>query len=297
MTGKITEKAAVHKLAAVLGLALVGVLVVSFFALIILPKSSDTRRVYYHEQDPLDFRPVRGRELAPLDVSAAFLVSAKAVEKGRTLYKAQCASCHGPEGEGNGAAGRGLNPPPRNLTVKDGWKNGFKLATLFETLTSGLGGMPAFDYLTSQERFALAHYVQSLGDFDHGTDEPSEIEALSEKYRLGEAGREPNRVGLSFAGKRIIAEQGAARIVMPSVDEHDRAAEIVRQMVRDPLKAAWFLSRVANWDRDPSNLVRLISRGAPVNGFDPAIALLTVEEAELFVSALKKGYQFERREG
>jgi|GEM_PF-474788 len=39
----------------------------------------------------------------------------EAVRDGAALYAANCASCHGPRGFGDGEAGRGLNPPPANL--------------------------------------------------------------------------------------------------------------------------------------------------------------------------------------
>lgn len=36
--------------------------------------------------------------------------------KGRALFDANCASCHGATGKGDGTAGAGLNPPPADFT-------------------------------------------------------------------------------------------------------------------------------------------------------------------------------------
>lgn len=36
---------------------------------------------------------------------------------GRRLYVENCAMCHGPDLTGNGPAARGLNPPPKDLTL------------------------------------------------------------------------------------------------------------------------------------------------------------------------------------
>lgn len=36
---------------------------------------------------------------------------------GRRLYVENCAMCHGPSGLGDGPSARGLNPPPKNLTL------------------------------------------------------------------------------------------------------------------------------------------------------------------------------------
>ncbi|HKB59242.1 MAG TPA: cytochrome c [Gallionellaceae bacterium] len=41
--------------------------------------------------------------------------SAKNIDAGKALYGQMCASCHGPAGRGDGAAGRALNPPPSDL--------------------------------------------------------------------------------------------------------------------------------------------------------------------------------------
>ena len=36
------------------------------------------------------------------------------IERGRTLYKANCAACHGDQGHGDGPAAAAFNPKPRN---------------------------------------------------------------------------------------------------------------------------------------------------------------------------------------
>jgi mono/diheme cytochrome c family protein len=36
---------------------------------------------------------------------------------GKAVFEANCASCHGTTGKGDGPVGAALNPPPRNFTV------------------------------------------------------------------------------------------------------------------------------------------------------------------------------------
>lgn len=38
---------------------------------------------------------------------------------GKALFEANCASCHGTSGKGDGPVGAALNPPPRDFTVGD----------------------------------------------------------------------------------------------------------------------------------------------------------------------------------
>lgn len=40
-------------------------------------------------------------------------------ENGNTLFQANCATCHGPGGKGDGPVGKALQPPPRDFTVGD----------------------------------------------------------------------------------------------------------------------------------------------------------------------------------
>lgn len=40
-------------------------------------------------------------------------------ENGNALFQANCATCHGPGGKGDGPVGKALQPPPRDFTVGD----------------------------------------------------------------------------------------------------------------------------------------------------------------------------------
>jgi mono/diheme cytochrome c family protein len=85
------------------------------------------------------------------------------LEKGKTSFARNCASCHGPKGEGDGVAAKALNPKPRNL-VTEPLKNGSKPSQVFDTLATGIKGtgMIAYKHLPEEERWALAYYVLSL---------------------------------------------------------------------------------------------------------------------------------------
>lgn len=97
----------------------------------------------------------------------------ESLARGEALYTANCASCHGERGLGNGPAAEGLDPAPAPIAhtaqmVSD--------AYLFYRITEGGGdapfnsAMPAFeDSLSERERWDVINYVRSLdGAMDGG---------------------------------------------------------------------------------------------------------------------------------
>ena len=79
-------------------------------------------------------------------------------------YAAQCATCHGAEGRGDGPAGRALSPPPASFHDRE------RLAQrsvygLYSTITLGVAGtgMTGYAALPEDERWGLAFFVANLG--------------------------------------------------------------------------------------------------------------------------------------
>lgn len=125
------------------------------------------------EPDPAELR-VKAAELcvpgSPIPVPAEFPPSTpEAVARGRQLFLATCAQCHGPEGKGDGPQVKdmkndnGTPARPRNLTLGL-YKYGGEPASLYVRLRLGLPGtpMPASPKLSDAEVFDLVHYVKSL---------------------------------------------------------------------------------------------------------------------------------------
>ena len=85
------------------------------------------------------------------------------VQKGAEVYSIYCALCHGATGRGDGVAGRGLKPPPRDFIEGD-WKFGGSSINLFKVITEGSEGtsMASFSHIPKLERWALVHFIRSL---------------------------------------------------------------------------------------------------------------------------------------
>lgn len=86
-----------------------------------------------------------------------------AVARGRELFEANCAACHGLRARGDGPLAATLNPKPADLT--DGHVDDHTDGDLFWWLTHGFPGsaMPGFGgRLTEEDRWALVNYVRVL---------------------------------------------------------------------------------------------------------------------------------------
>ncbi len=97
------------------------------------------------------------------------------VAYGKKQFETNCSMCHGPEGKGDGPAGQGLKPPPRNL-VEGKWTQGVGAIAHFKVLEHGIPGssMPSFGQLKAADRWALVQFVQSITQ-NKGNDTPAQI--------------------------------------------------------------------------------------------------------------------------
>ena len=86
---------------------------------------------------------------------------AKAVAQGQKVAQTNCVSCHGTKGKGDGAAAVALNPKPADWTSKK--VQGESDGEIFWKITTGNKAMPSWKHLSEPDRWALVHYIRSLG--------------------------------------------------------------------------------------------------------------------------------------
>lgn len=90
--------------------------------------------------------------------------SAAMLAKAKTLFVAQCASCHGADGRSNTAFAKALPKAkrPRNFYVEK-FKRGSDLISIYKTITKGYPPLMApFVGLPSSQRKMLARYVRHI---------------------------------------------------------------------------------------------------------------------------------------
>jgi high-affinity iron transporter len=143
--------------------------------------------------------------------------SAPDTARGATLFAAQCASCHGPEGRGDGPAAKGLDPAPANFQNR-GRMTQRSVYSLYNTITLGVTGtsMPPFAQLSDDDRWALAFHTGSLG---------LDAQRDAKGGELWKAGRGRDEVGTlraiaTLTGEEVAAKYGADVV---SVFDHLKA--------------------------------------------------------------------------
>jgi mono/diheme cytochrome c family protein len=229
--------------------------------------------------DPTEFPPERGRVIPPLDPKTLIAASPQLIDEGKNLFEANCVQCHGEQGHGDGPAAVTMNPRPRNFTSPNGWTNGYDLPAIYKTLTNGVPGtsMASFNYLSRKDRMALAHYIQSLGAFPHGTGSSEALAALSKELAApGE--KTPNKIPVSMAMAKLEEEFHAPPPLSATPEDHSSGAEILRRVIQDPARAAQALTGSEEWRKGPTELAASVLAGAPADGFPVSAATLTTEE-------------------
>jgi mono/diheme cytochrome c family protein len=175
------------------------------------------------------------KSLPPVDVMKVATPTPDLIGKGRDLFRANCSSCHGDDGQGDGPVAITLNPKPRNFHSLAGWTNGSKISQIYKTLQDGVPGtgMASFSYMPPLDRFALIHYARSFatGPVDGAsqpTDTPQELEALETTYQLSKGVNTPGQIPVTKA-IRIIEREAAPEVA--------NVSELVKD-ARDPRSGA-----------------------------------------------------------
>lgn len=229
--------------------------------------------------DPTEFPPEKGRVIPPVDPDTLLKPSPELASRGKELFEGTCVQCHGARGQGDGVAATTMNPRPRNFASPDGWINGYDLPGIFKTLSEGIANssMASFSYISRRDRMALAHYVQSLGNFSHESKDSGKVQILARE--LGSAGEKiPNKIPVSMAMARLEDEFTLAKQPGISLDSPEPGNNMLRRAIWDPSRAAQVLGQSQLWRASASLLAEAILPDVPENGFSVDIAKFSPSE-------------------
>jgi mono/diheme cytochrome c family protein len=164
-----------------------------------------------------DLPVIKGVTTPPVDLAKETVSTPEKIAAGKTLFDANCVTCHGAEGKGDGIAGKTLNPPPRNFTVLTGWTNGPAFSKMYKTLHEGITarGMASYNNLRPEERINIIHYIRTFNTGFPPID-PNEIKEVDKTYSLSAGVKLPNQIPVKMAIDKLIEEKSVKSLVIPA---------------------------------------------------------------------------------
>ena len=300
MIERYVDAEELKRLLSSLAAILLGLIIMALFASIVVPglrnankpgTSSHVRAVKDETGwlDLTEFPPERGRVIPPVDPQTLIASSNELISRGKNLFAQNCVQCNGQQGKGHGPASSTLNPEPRNFTDPNKWVNGYDLPGIYRTLSEGISGtaMNSFDYLRKRDRMALAHYVQTLGEFSHKSEDAQAMENLSKELASG-SDVIPNKIPVSMAMTKLEEEFVPPPPLVEDEKDQSQSAAILRRVIVDSSRASEVLMQSQLWRRSDRELAASILLDTPGNGFSISTATLSPSEWELLRAELLK---------
>lgn len=234
----------------------------------------------------------KGGIIPAVDLTTVKNPTNEMIAKGKELYDANCKSCHGDTGLGDGPAGLILNPKPRNFHQTDGWTNGRTIDAMYKTLQEGIisKGMAAYEYLPPSQRFDIIHYIRTFADFPEITDD--QVNQLNTTYNLSQGTIQPNQIPVFKASKIIINEQDLVNTKVKSITKNllakkeDEKVSLLLNYSNNIEKVLYTI--ISNPQKNYGEVFQMI-KYAPIDfGFNPSIVRIPLEQFRLIVEFVKE---------
>ena len=234
----------------------------------------------------------KGGVMTAVDLNLVKSPTPEFINKGKELYAANCKSCHGDNGMGDGPAAATLVKKPRNLHSVDGWTIGRNIDQMFKTLQEGIikNGMAAYEYLPAADRFAIISYIRTLVQYPAITDE--QLKSLDAAYNLSAGTTIPNKIPVEIAKNKMIEESATINDQLLRFESKvftslgNPGADLLKKSSIDYRKVfSSFINPAAGTSLDKYVSVVLAN---PISyGFSPTVARLTKEEWKQLYDYLK----------
>jgi len=227
-----------------------------------------------------DIQIKKGGVIPGIDIGLIMSPTPEFIAKGKSLFEANCKSCHGDNGMGDGPAGAALTKKPRNFHSTSSWTSGRDIDQMFKTLQEGItkNGMAAYDYIPAGDRFAIISYIRTFTQFPEIS--LDQLIQLDGTYKFSEGSTVPNQIPVSLAEKKLIAEHIASNEKFISFQNKvnastdDPGSIILKKSVTDYKKVfTSYLSMGTD-----NNLVKYVTTviASPINsGFKPDVVRLS----------------------
>lgn len=201
------------------------------------------------------------------------------LDRARTLFAQNCASCHGAAGSAPPAAMQALDPPPIDFTDIDRARQRSAFG-LYQVITQGLEGtsMASFASLSDEDRWALAFHAGSIAFEDVAKGERIWREDDGIRQLVPDletlAALTPESLAEQIGEDRALAVMAYLRANPDAVGQANDTGSLA--FVRDTLDRS--LSAYRAGDREEA---RQLALSAYLDGFEPLEALLATRDGGL----------------
>jgi mono/diheme cytochrome c family protein len=229
--------------------------------------------------------PLRSpRLIPPVDIMKVGVSSPELVNKGRELFKANCTTCHGDNGQGDGPSASMLNPKPRNFHSIDSWKNGSKVTQMYKTLEEGIpgGGMASYNYMPPEDRFALIHFIRTFAN-NQPNDSLNDLKQLDATYQLAKgmdvAGQIPIKKALTIIEKENASNDTHIQTVAKQITGSDNfGADLLKHVSFDENKVVTSVVHMKSGVRNVDDFIKIVSADPIQYGFKAGVVRLSTNE-------------------
>lgn len=243
-----------------------------------------------------DLPMIKGTLSPPVDVMKFLNPTPEIVEKGKSVFTMNCASCHGEQGKGDGVAGASLNPKPRNFHDMNGWTNGPSLTMMYKTLQEGITnrGMASYANLPPDDRLSIIMYIRSFVP-NYPPISQVQLDSLDVVYSLTKGVKMPNQIPVKLAMEKIL-QQGLTidqkvESLVKAVNENktDSGAVMLKSITINLNKSLRVLALDSAWNNNPAVLVRIFDTDPVQNGFKArASYLLNTQQLNVLHAYLRR---------
>lgn len=201
------------------------------------------------------------------------------LDRARTLFAQNCASCHGAAGSAPPAAMQALDPPPIDFTDIDRARQRSAFG-LYQVITQGLEGtsMASFASLSDEDRWALAFHAGSISFEDVAKGERIWREDDGIRQLVPDletlAALTPESLAEQIGEDRALAVMAYLRANPDAVGQANDAGSLA--FVRDTLDRSLSAYRAGNREE-----ARQLALSAYLDGFEPLEALLATRDGGL----------------
>lgn len=200
--------------------------------------------------------------------------------RGAQIYAAQCAACHGANGDGNGPDATGMDPPPIAFT-DEARASERSLFALYQVIEQGLEdtAMTSFAHLPVEDRWAVAFYSGTLA-----YPNPAEGERLwKEDANLRGAFNMERLVSATPASLAATLGEDRSRNVVAYLRRHPEAVAAEQSSGALTFARGKLNEALAAYERKDSRAATDLALSAYLDGFEPVEAVLAARDKALML--------------